>query len=110
MLFRRILVSITGIVSLTAACSDTPTGSDASCGANGAPVALAAGAWASFDPTADSGCVTFAANGASDTAEYLVLPWSGGGTAGSHASFALQSASSGVATAARVFPQKSKSY
>jgi hypothetical protein len=46
----------------------------------------------SIDPATDSGCVTFAANTLPDTAEYLVLPWSGGGTPGSSASFVLQSA------------------
>jgi hypothetical protein len=99
---RRIFVSVAGILSITVACNDTgPAGpAQASCGANGAPVSLAAGAYASFDPAADSGCVTFAAKSSSDTAEWLVLPWSGGGNAGVHAPFALQSASSVVATTA----------
>jgi hypothetical protein len=41
----------------------------------------------------DSGCVTFAANSSSDTAEYLVLAQSAGGAAGSFAPFDLASAS-----------------
>jgi hypothetical protein len=63
-----------------------------SCGAHGTQLTLAVGAYTSIDPASDSGCVTFAANTAADTAEYLVLPWSSGGAFGASAPFTLQSA------------------
>jgi len=63
-----------------------------SCGTHGSQLTLAVGAYSSVDPASDSGCVTFGANTGADTAEYLVLPWSAGGTAGSSAPFTLQSA------------------
>lgn len=64
---------------------------------------MAAGSYTSFDArTADSGCVTFDAIASSDTMEWLVLPWSGGGTSGTHAPFTLRSASV-VAAAAPAF-------
>jgi len=64
----------------------------ASCGAHGTQLTLAVGAYSSIDPASDSGCVTFAANTAADTAEYLVLPWSTGGTPGASAPYMLQAA------------------
>jgi len=86
--------TIFGSLALTAACSNSAgPGGLPSCGAHGMPLSLAvAAAYTSIDPATDSGCVTFPANTAVDTAEYLVLPWSGGGTPGSSTQFTLQSA------------------
>jgi len=50
------------------------------------------GAYSSIDPASDSGCITFAANTGADSAEYLVLPWSTGGTPKTSVPFMLQSA------------------
>ena len=87
-----ILASVGGLV-LTVACSSDSAGPGLpSCGAHGTPLALAVGAYTSIDPASDAGCVTFAANTAPDTAEYLVLPWSTVGTPGASAPFMLQSA------------------
>lgn len=82
-----------GGLALTIACSNSAgPGGLPSCGAPGTQLSLAVGAYTSIDPASDSGCVTFAANTAADTAEYLVLPWSAGGTVGTSAPFMLQSA------------------
>jgi hypothetical protein len=88
-----VLPSLGGL-ALTVACSSDSAGPGPlpSCGAHGTQLSLAVGAYTSIDPASDSGCVTFAANSGVDTAEYLVLPWSAGGTAGSSAPFRLQSA------------------
>src|SRR5206468_205510 len=45
------------------------------------------------DPGSDSGCVIFPANTSADSAEYLVLPWSAGGTPATSTPFTLKSAS-----------------
>ena len=83
-----------GIVAFMAACSSNGvgTGNLPSCAAHGTQLTLAVGAYRSIDPASDSGCVTFAANTGADSAEYLVLPWSAGGTPQSSAPFELQSA------------------
>src|SRR5467141_3495910 len=88
-----VLTSVGGLV-LTVACSGDSAGPSPlpSCGAHGTQLTLAVGAYSSIDPASDSGCVTFAANSAADTAEYLVLPWSAGGTPQTSAPFTLQSA------------------
>ncbi len=87
-----VLASVGGLV-LTVACSSDSAGPGLpSCGAHGTQLTLAVGSYSSIDPASDSGCVTFAANTAADTAEYLVLPWSTGGTPGASAPFMLQSA------------------
>jgi hypothetical protein len=79
---------------LTSACSSSDAAGPKlpSCGAHGTQLTLAVGAYTPIDPASDSGCVSFAANSAADTAEYLVLPWSTGGTPQSSAPFKLQSA------------------
>src|SRR3954471_22790003 len=83
-----------GVVALANACTSDSSGPGnlPSCETQGTPVSLAVAAFTSIDPATDSGCVTFAANASSDTMEYLVLPWSGGGELGATAPFALQSA------------------
>ncbi len=94
------VVCVWGLGLAVACSSDSPAGPNlASCGAHTAAVSLGVGSYTSFDArTADSGCVTFDAIASSDTMEWLVLPWSGGGTSGTHVPFALRSAS--VVTAA----------
>src|SRR6266571_6853143 len=90
---RHTVLICAGVVAL-ASCSDSSAGPGnlPSCGAHGTQLTLAVGADTSIDPASDSGCVTFAANTAADTAEYLVLPWSTGGTPATSAPFTLQSA------------------
>src|SRR3989442_7802749 len=90
---RHTVLTCAGVFALTAACSESSAGPPPlpSCGARGTQLSLAVAAYTSLNPATDSGGVTFAANTAADTAEYLVLPWSGGGRAGSSAPFALQS-------------------
>ena len=98
-----------GGLGLVVACaSDSPGPNPTSCSAAGAQVSLAAGEYTSFDArSADSGCVTFTAIASSDTMEWLVLPWSGGGSTGAHAAFALQSASLAMGAAAPAFSVRS---
>jgi hypothetical protein len=93
-LHTRILVLafIGGVLTSACSSSDAAGPNLPSCGAHGTQLSLAVGAYISIDPASDSGCVTFAPNSAADTAEYLVLPWSAGGTPQSSAPFALQSA------------------
>ena len=88
-----VFVAIGGL-ALAVACSSDSAGPSplSSCGAHGTQLSLAVGAYTSIDPASDSGCVTFAANTGADTAEYLVLPWSAGGTPQTSAPFKLQSA------------------
>src|SRR5436309_11212751 len=90
---RHTVLICAGAVTLASCSSDSAGPSPLpSCGAHGTPLSLAVGAYTSIDPASDSGCVTFAANTAADTAEYLVLPWSTGGTPGASAPFMLQAA------------------
>src|SRR6266550_160898 len=85
---------VIGGLALMSACSTESAGPGPlpSCGAHGTQLSLGVGAYSAIDPATDSGCVTFAANTSADTAEYLVLPWSAGGTPGTSAPFLLQSA------------------
>src|SRR5438876_10095966 len=79
---RMTIPAVMACLVLGTACSESSAGPPPlpSCGAHGTPLALAVGAYTSIDPASDAGCVTFAANTAPDTAEYLVLPWSTVGT------------------------------
>ena len=75
----------------------------AACGSSNAPapapackasqasrVALAVGGYTSLDPATDAGCATFPANASAiDSAEYLVVPQSTGGSPGGSAAFSL---------------------
>jgi hypothetical protein len=83
-----------GLTVLAGACSSDSSGpgNPSTCGARGTELTLAVAAYQSVDPATDSGCVTISANTSADTAEYLVLPWSAGGTPGTSAPFTLQSA------------------
>jgi hypothetical protein len=57
------------------------------------PVALAVGEYTSIDPASDSGCVSFPANASTtDSASYLVVVQSVGGTPGDSAPFQLRNA------------------
>ena len=87
-------LAVLGGLVLASACSSSDAAGPKlpSCGAHGTQLTLAVGAYTSIDPASDSGCVTFAANTAADTAEYLVLPWSTVGTSQASAPFQLQSA------------------
>lgn len=58
------------------------------CTAAGFPLALAVGEYVTADPTLDSGCTVFPANGASD-AEYVVVPQLATGVPGRSSSFRL---------------------
>lgn len=97
---RHLVLTCAGVYAF-AACADSsgPKNNLASCGAHGLSLTLGVGQYQVTDPATDSGCVTFAANTSADTAEYLVLPWSGGGTLGATSPFALQSAAPVTASA-----------
>src|SRR5213593_3676288 len=83
------VVAILGSLVLASACvrDAAGPGSLPSCAGHGTQLTLAVAEFASLDPAADSGCVTFPANASADTAEYLVLPWSTGGGAGTSTPF-----------------------
>src|SRR5437667_914616 len=99
---RRTLVQLTAVlIAPVAACSgDRPAGPDplAACGSGATQITLAVGAYLSVDPASDSGCVTFPANAAADSAEYLVVPQSVADT-GQAARFQLRGAALGAPTA-----------
>jgi len=105
---RIAMSTVLGSIALTAACSGSSSAGPTlpSCGAHGSQLTLAVAQYRSVDPASDSGCVTFAANMAPDTVEYLVLPWSNGGNVSSggnpSAPFVLQSA---TPTASAMFAQ-----
>ena len=87
------------LVLPAAACSgDHPAGPDplAQCGSRATQITLAVGAYVSVDPASDSGCVTFPANAAADSAEYLVVPQSVTATSGTTAPFQLHGAALGA--------------
>src|SRR5712691_2872825 len=96
---RHTVLTCAGAFAVTA-CSESSAGPGPlpSCGAHATQLSLAVAAYTSINPATDSGCVTFAANTSADTAEYLVLPWSAGGTLGGSAPFTLQSATPLTAT------------
>jgi len=94
-----------GGLALTIACSSESAGPGPlpSCGAHGTQLSLAVAQYTSINPSSDSGCVTFAANTSPDSAEYLVLPWSTGGTPATSTPFVLQTATPLAATIAPAF-------
>ena len=76
-----------------AACSSETAAPSVACRAGQATqITLAIGAYASIDPASDGGCVTLAANGSADSAEYLLVPQSAVGTFGRSSSFQLRAA------------------
>src|ERR1044071_4915518 len=90
---RLALIAGLGGLALASACSSSSAGPRLpSCGAHGTQLSLVVAGYSSIDPATDSGCVTFSANTAPDSAEYLVLPWSAGGAPASSTPFTLQSA------------------
>src|SRR5437764_15338820 len=84
----------TGALLATAACGHDATGPSApTCSAAlASQLTLAVGAYASIDPLADGGCVTFPANTSVDSAEYLLVAQSAAGTFGQTAPFRLRAA------------------
>jgi len=98
----RTLIQLAGVlIAPVAACSgDRPAGPDplAACASRATQITLAVGAYISIDPASDSGCVTFPANAAADSAEYLVVPQSVADT-GEAAPFQLRGAALGAPTA-----------
>src|SRR2546429_1094321 len=86
---RRTLIQLAAVlIAPVVACSgDRPAGPDPppSCGDRATQITLAVGQDVSGDPASDSGCVTFPANAAADSAEYPVVPqsvaWASGRTA-----------------------------
>src|SRR2546430_160832 len=107
---RRTLMQLTAVLlAPVAACSsDRPAGPDplAACGGRATQITLAVGAYTSVDPASDSGCVTFPANSAADSAEYLVVPQSVTATSGITAPFVLHGAPLGAtAVLAALAPQ-----
>jgi len=101
---RIAAVAVLGIIVLLAACSSSSgPGSLPPCGAHTSQLSLKPAEYTSIDPASDSGCVTFAADTSTiDSAEYLVVPQSGSGSAGASAPFALKSA---TPLTAMVMPQ-----
>ena len=90
------------LVLPAAACGgDHPAGPDplASCGSRATQITLAVGAYLSIDPASDSGCVTFPANAAADSAEYLVVPQSVAAIPGQTAPFQLRGGALGATVA-----------
>src|SRR5438477_12333801 len=97
---RRTLVQLALVlVAPLAACSDDHLASPnplAACGGRATQITLAVGAYTSVDPASDSGCVTFPANSAADSAEYLVVPQSVTGSSGATAAFQLHGTAVGA--------------
>ena len=93
------LIVAGGLVVATACSDSSGPKQAASCGTRGTQISLAVGAYSSIDPGPDSGCVIFPANASPDSAEYLVLPWSAGGTPATSAPFTLKSVSAAAAPA-----------
>src|SRR2546422_9182730 len=92
----RTLIQLAGVlIAPVAACSgDRPAGPDplAPCGSRATQITLAVGAYLSVDPASDSGCVTFPANTAAGSAEYLVVPQSVAATSRAKTPFPLRGA------------------
>src|SRR5213595_2984130 len=97
---RRTLIQLAAVlIAPVVACSgDRPAGPDplASCGDRATQITLAVGQYVSVDPASDSGCVTFPANAAADSAEYLVVPQSVAGASGRTATFQLRGGAVGA--------------
>jgi len=85
---------VTWALVATAACGHDATGPSApTCSsALASQLTLAVGAYASIDPLADGGCVTFPANTSVDSAEYLLVAQSAAGTFGESSPFRLRTA------------------
>ncbi|HEV2670278.1 MAG TPA: hypothetical protein VGU74_04245 [Gemmatimonadales bacterium] len=96
------VVALGGLLLGVACVHDSPGPGAVACTGHGTDIALAVTAYQLIDPATDSGCVNFPANAsATDSAEYLVLPQSGGGTPASSTPFLLRSA---TAVTAMVMP------
>jgi len=90
-LASRSLASL--LLLAAAACvHDSPGPGPLACTAHGTDIALAVTAYQVLDPASDSGCVHFPVNASmTDSAEYLVLPWSAAPTPIVSAPFSLVS-------------------
>ena len=92
---RAVIVGFLGF-AVASACTSEPAGpgpGGVPCTAGGSDITLNVGAYASIETTGDSACVRFSANAsASDSAEYVIMPWSVGGNLGSTAPFTVESA------------------
>src|SRR5213078_535192 len=85
---------VTWALVATTACGHDAAGPSApTCSsALASQLTLAVGAYASIDPLADGGCVTFPANASVDSAEYLLVAQSAAGTFGESSPFQLRTA------------------
>ena len=79
------------VAGLAACSSEKAAAPTVTChAAQATQIALAIGAYVSIDPASDAGCATFPANASAvDSAEYLVVPQSTGGSPGGSAAFSL---------------------
>jgi len=97
--------------SLGVAACVSPTSPIATCTSGQTTrLTLTVGAYTSIDPSSDAGCVTIAANASmTDSAEYLVIAQSAGGTPGDSAAFQLGSSALTAAVVAQVVPPETQS-
>src|SRR3989454_230645 len=97
--------------SLGVAACVSPTSPIATCTSGQTTrLTLTVGAYTSIDPSSDAGCVTIAANASmTDSAEYLVIAQSAGGTRGDSAAFQLGSSALTAAVVAQVVPPETQS-
>lgn len=102
----RFLAALTGVLIGAACSSGETTGPNPleTCQVTlSTPVTLAPGSYIILNPPADSGCVTFPADTAADSAEYLLIPQSAGGTPGDSAPFRLRDATPISAASSALF-------
>src|ERR1700752_3060474 len=94
------MLAVLGAVALASACGGDSSGPSplSACGAPAPQLSLVVAQYVSLDPVLDSGCVTFAANSSTDTAEYLVLAQSAGGAPAFSAPFDLASGTASRST------------
>ena len=105
-LFVGSLVALAGVAGC-AAKDNTVTGHGPlpPCSSAASTVTLPAGGYTAYDITSDSGCAVFPANtSTSDSAEYLVVVQSGGGTPGDSAALQVETRLSGPAFASARAP------
>jgi len=89
-----------GIAACVAACSsDTAPQAPPVCSSSSPPLTLAVGAPQFINPLTTSGCIEVTANTSNDSAEYLVIAQSAGGTPGDSAPYSLQSGGLAARTA-----------
>jgi len=80
------------LVSACTSDQSSVSGPTVTCGSTSTTLALSPGQYTALDPSTDSGCVAFPANGStSDSAEYVVVALSAGGDTGATSPFLLRS-------------------